>query len=131
MEDSRPIGTPMVAGHKLSKNDDSKYVNHKLYRSMIGKLQYVVHRRPGIALVEGIVIIFSANPKENHTMVVKRILRYLKGRKHYGLWYKKNDKFKLKFYTNADWAGNFDDKKSTSGGTFFLGNRLISWKRKK
>ena len=38
MEDSRPVGTPMSTRHKLSKNDDSKEVDHTKYRSMIGKL---------------------------------------------------------------------------------------------
>ena len=46
MEDWRPVGTPMSIGHKLSKNDDSKEVDYTTYRSMIGKLQYVVHTRP-------------------------------------------------------------------------------------
>ena len=48
-------------------------------------LQYVVHSRPDIALVVGIVTRFSANPKENHMMVVKTIMRYLKGNAKYGL----------------------------------------------
>ena len=52
-----------------------------MYRSMIGKLQYVVHNRLDIALSIGIVARFSANPRENHLMAVKRIMRYLKGTK--------------------------------------------------
>ena len=64
-------------------------------------------------------------------MVVKRILRHLKGTKDYGLYYKKNDKFELKVYTNADWARNVDDRKSTSGGAFFLGKIWVSWKQRK
>ena len=59
-----------------------------MYRSMIGKLQYVVHRRPYIALVVGIVARFSANPRENHLMAVKRIMRYLKRIDDFGLYYK-------------------------------------------
>ena len=46
---------------------------------MIGKLQYAVHSRPNITLSRGIIARFSANPNENHLMVVKRIMRYLKG----------------------------------------------------
>ena len=38
MEDSRPVGTPMSTGHKLSKNDDSKEIDATIYRSMIEKL---------------------------------------------------------------------------------------------
>ena len=44
-------------------------------------------------------------------MVVKRIMRYLKGIEDYGLYYKKNEKFELKAYIDADWAGNIDEKK--------------------
>ena len=69
---------------------------------MINKLQYVVHSKPDIALVIGIVAIFFANPKENHMMAIKRIMRYLKGTKDYGLYYKKNENFELSAYTNVD-----------------------------
>ena len=64
MEDSKPMGTPMTKGLKLSKDDISLAVDQKLYRSMIGKLQYVVHSRPDIALAIGIVARFSIDPKE-------------------------------------------------------------------
>ena len=131
MEDSKLVSTPMVTRHKLSKNEESQEVNQTLYRSMIGRLHYVVHSRPSIAIVGGIVARFFANPKENHKMVVKRIMRYLKGIEEYGLYYKKNEKFKLKAYTNANWVGSLDDRKNTSGGAFFLGERLVSWTSKK
>ena len=121
----------MVIGHKLSKNDDSAEVNKTLYKSMIGKLQCVVHNRPDIALYVGIVTRFSANPRENNWMDVKRIMRYLKGTKDYGLYYKKNEKFELRTYIDSDWARNIDDRKSTSGGEFFLGKRLVTWTSKK
>ena len=92
----------MVTRHKLSKNDDLVDVNQTLYRSMIGKLQYVVHRRPDIALSIGIVARFSANTRENHLMAVKRIMRYLKEIEEFGLYYKKNEKFELRAYTDVD-----------------------------
>ena len=120
MEDSKPVSTPMVIGHKLSKIDDSTEVNRTLYRSMIGKLKYIVHGRLDIVLAIGIVATFFANHKDNHLMVVKRIMRYLKEIEDYGLYYKKNDKFEFRAYTDSDWAGNIDDRKSTTGGTIFL-----------
>ena len=64
-------------------------------------------------------------------MVVKRILRYLKGIEDYGLWYKLGGNLDLKVFTDIDWTGNIDDKKSTSGGVFFLGKTLVSWSNKK
>lgn len=71
LEDSKLVSTPMVKSLKLSRNDESAEVNQTLYRSMIGKLQYVVYSKPDI------VARFSANPRENHLMAMKRIMRYL------------------------------------------------------
>ena len=131
MEDSRLVGTPISSRHKLSKEDDSKEVNLTTDISMIGKLQYVVHTRPNIALAVGIVARFSANPRENHLIEIKRIMRYLKWTKGYGLWYKKGGNFDLKTFTDVDWERSVDDRNSTSGGAFFLGKRLVSWTSKK
>ena len=64
-------------------------------------------------------------------MAIKRILRYLKGIKDYGLWYKLEGNLDLKVFTNPDWVGNLDDRKRTSGGAFFLGKKLVSWTSKK
>ena len=131
MEDSKPVGTPMCTRLKLTKDDDSKEVDQTLYRSMIGKLQYVVHTRPNIVFAVGMVARFSPNPKENHMMEIKRIMRYLKGTEDYELWYKKGGNLDLKEFTNVDWVGSIDDKKSTSGGALFLGKTLVPWTRKK
>ena len=64
-------------------------------------------------------------------MAMKRIMRYLKGTKEVGLYYKKIEKFKLRPYIDDDWARNIDDRKSTIGGAFFLGRRLVTWTSKK
>ena len=64
-------------------------------------------------------------------MAIKRIQTYLKGTKDYGLWYKKGGNFDLMTFTNDNWVGSVDDRKRTSGGAFFLGNRLVSWTNKK
>jgi len=74
---------------------------------------------------------FQADPRESHVMAIKRIFRYLKGTVEYGLWYPRDHDFSLHAYTNADWVGDVDDRKSTSGGAFFLGKRLVSWLSKK
>ena len=69
---------------------------------MSGNLQYVVHSRLDIALAIGIVAIFSTNPRENHLMAVKRIMRYLKGIDDFGLYYKRSEIFELNSYTDAN-----------------------------
>ena len=119
LEDFKPVSTPMAIGHKLSKNNESAGVNQTMHRSMIGKLQYVVHSRPNITLAVGIIARFFANPRENHLMEVKRIMIYLKGIDDFGLYYKRSDKFELNAYIDADWGGNIDDRKNTSGGALF------------
>ena len=116
MENSRIVGTPMSTRHKLSKNDDSKVVDQTTYKSMIRKLQYVVHTKSNIALAISMVEIFSTNPKENHMMTVKMIMRYLKGTEEYGLWYKIRGNLYLKVFTDVDQVGSIDDTRSTTGG---------------
>ena len=58
-------------------------------------------------------------------------MKYLKCIAEYGLYYKKNEDFELKAYIDAEWASSSDNRKSTSGGAFFLGSRLVSWTSKK
>ncbi|CAA7021628.1 unnamed protein product [Microthlaspi erraticum] len=62
---------------------------------------------------------------------VKKILRYVKGTVNLGIFYSKGSNRNLAGYCDADWAGCADDRKSTSGGCFFLGNNLIAWLSKK
>ena len=102
-----------------------------MYKSMNEKLQYGVQSRPNIALAIGIVARFFANPRENHLMVVKRIIRYLKGTNDFGLYYRRSEKFELNACIDVDWGGNIDDRKSTIQGALFLGRRLVTWTSKK
>eukprot|EP00253_Pinus_taeda_P024454 PITA_24454 len=87
--------------------------------------------RPDIMHAVGIVGRFQANPKEAHLQAVKRIFKYLQGTQNYGLWYPRDVDLILHAYTDADWAGSVHDRKSTSGGAFFMGSRLVSWFSKK
>ena len=62
---------------------------------------------------------------------MKRIIRYVNGTSDYGLWYSKDFNACLAGYSDANWAGSVDDRKSTSGGCFYLRNNLVSWMSKK
>ena len=66
-----------------------------------------------------------------HWMAVKRIFRYIKGTLKRGLCYTTGDNFELHGYSDADWAGDLESRKSTSGYIFRLGNCTISWRSKK
>eukprot|EP00253_Pinus_taeda_P005018 PITA_05018 len=115
MEDAKPVCTPMVTGCSLSENDESAAVHQPTYKSMIGSLLYLTGTRPDIMHAVGIVGRFQANPKETHLQAVKRIFKYLQGTQNYGLWYPRDTDLTLHAYTDADWAGSVDDRKSTSG----------------
>jgi hypothetical protein len=131
MEDCKPVITPMQTSCKLRKYDDSKSIYQRQYRSMIGSLLYVTTSRPYVTQVVGQVARFQATPKESHVLAVKRIFRYLKGTKESGLWYPKGKYLSVIAYTDADWESCIDDRRSTSGETFYLGECLVSWLSKK
>jgi hypothetical protein len=79
----------------------------------------------------GVCARFQANPKESHLTTVKRIIRYVNDTLSYGIWYSRETNLVVAGYSDADWAGNADDRKSTSGGCFYVGNNLVAWMSKK
>ena len=121
----------MVSGCKLSKEDTSPEVDQKMYRSMIGSLLYITASRPDIMHAVGMVGRFQDAPKQSYLLAMKCIFKYLKGTMSYGLSYPRNQNIQLISYSDADWANCVDERKSTSGGAFFLGESLVSWLSKK
>ncbi|GJZ92963.1 putative ribonuclease H-like domain-containing protein [Tanacetum coccineum] len=94
-------------------------------------LMYLTTSRPDIMFPVCACARFQVSPKTSHLLAVKRIFRYLKGKPSLGLWYSKDSPLELVAYTDSDYAGATLDRKSTTGGCQFLGNRLISWQCKK
>ena len=70
-------------------------------------------------------------PKEVHLQAAHRILHYLKGSVGKGILFKRGDKLTLEVYTDADYAGSIDDRRSTTGYCTFLGGNLVTWRSKK
>ncbi|GKG48147.1 hypothetical protein Tco_0510032, partial [Tanacetum coccineum] len=97
---------------------------------MIGSLMYLTSR-PDIMFAVCACARFQVTPKISHLLVVKRIFRYFKGKPTLGLLYSKDSPFELVAYTDSDYVGATQDRKSASGGCQFLGNMLISWQCKK
>nr|KAJ0197446.1 hypothetical protein LSAT_V11C700383020 [Lactuca sativa] len=131
MGDCKPASTPVSKIDKMHADPTGTDVNHSLYQGMIGSLLYLTASHPDIMFGTILCARFQANPKESHLMAVKRIFRYLKGTQNLVLWYPCDSSFELFGYTDSDYAGCNLDKKSTSGGCHFLGNRLISCSSKK
>ncbi|RVW15001.1 Copia protein [Vitis vinifera] len=109
LESTKHFRTPMPTNLKLSKDESGKGVEETLYRSMIGSLLYLTASRPDIAFSVGVIA----------------------GTLELGLWYPFDTHSDVACYTDADWAGNVDDRKSTSGGCFYIGNCLVAWMSKK
>ncbi|GJU94800.1 putative ribonuclease H-like domain-containing protein [Tanacetum coccineum] len=127
----KSASTPIDLEKPLVKDEDANDVNVHLYRSMIGSLMYLTTSRPDIMFAVCACARFQVTPKISHLLAVKRIFRYLKGKPTLGLWYSRDSPFDLDAYTDSDYAGETQDRKSTTGGCQFLGNRLISWQCKK
>ncbi|KAL5828134.1 hypothetical protein ACOSQ4_019931 [Xanthoceras sorbifolium] len=70
-------------------------------------------------------------PKEIHLLAAKRILRYLQGTVDFGLFYRKGEKSELFRFTDSDYAGDLNDRRSTSGYVFMIGSAAVSWSSKK
>lgn len=133
MDSANPVATPADTNVKLRKSDDvSQPVNPSIYQSMVGSLLYAaMATRPDSAKAVSVVSRFNANPNITHLTAVKRILRYLKGTLNLGLKYQRTETGTLVGYSDADWAGDQDDRRSTTGNIFLLAGGAVSWLSKK
>ncbi|XP_028964571.1 uncharacterized mitochondrial protein AtMg00810-like [Malus domestica] len=119
LQDSKPCATPYLPYHRLLKTEGTPYHSPDQYRSIVGALQYLTFIRPDIAFSVNQCCQFMHNPMDSHVVAVKRILRYLSGTLDYGLHFQ-TDKLHLQAYSDADWAGDPNDRRSTSVTLFIL-----------
>nr|GEU37922.1 retrovirus-related Pol polyprotein from transposon TNT 1-94 [Tanacetum cinerariifolium] len=131
MEDCNPVVTPMELGTKLSKFEGGEPVDADKYQSLVGSLRYLTSTRPDLSYSVGVISRFMENPKYAHWKALKRILRYVKGTKSFGLFYSSFKENTLTGYFDSDWHGDVDDRKSTSGYVFFMGKAAFTWASKK
>jgi hypothetical protein len=116
MLNCKPMATPMVTNlKKLSvSSSDSDEIDPTLYRQLIGSLMYLVNTRPDIFYAVSALSQFMSQPRQTHWIVVKHVLRYLRGTIGHGLRYTSSIDMRLQGYTDSDWEGSAVDKKSTS-----------------
>jgi hypothetical protein len=129
MKNAKPIKTPMGTNGHLDLDIGGKFVDQKVYWSMIVSLLYLCASRPDIILLVCMCARFQANRKEIHLKVMKRLMRYLVYTPRLGLWYPKI--FDIIRYFDADYARCKIDRNSTSGTCQFVGRSLIPWASKK
>lgn len=133
MKDCKPVDNPCTPGEKLIRStEDDEPFDKKIYQSAVGSLLYLsIKTRPDISYAVSTVAKFSDNPNQQHWKSVKRIFRYLKGTISYGLKYEGEKSGVLTGFSDADYAGDLDDRKSVSGYNFKLSGASISWRSKK
>ena len=112
------VRTPMSPNVKLIVDLLGKSVDSSLYRSMIGSLLYLIASRLDISYNVGVCARYQVNPKESHMIALKRIIKYVKTTVDFRVWYSKDTNDVLVGYSDADWVGNVDDRKSTLGFVF-------------
>jgi hypothetical protein len=130
----RPVSTPAVAGHRLTKemcpatDEEKAAMAGKPYASLFGSLMYaMVGTRPDIAFIVGCAGRYLSNPGDAHWDALKRVLRYLRGTKHLGIVFCRDAAPVLVGYSDADWSGDVDSSRSTTGYVFTVAGGAVSW----
>ncbi|XP_057808442.1 aldehyde oxidase GLOX [Salvia miltiorrhiza] len=127
----KPAETPIVINHGLTIVEGADLTDQGKYQRLVGKLIYLSHTRPDITYAVGIVSQFMHKPQKEHMEAALRIVRYLKGTTDYGILLEKKEDLEVDGFTDADWASNPNDRKSTAGYFTFVGGNLVTWRSKK
>ena len=129
--DSKTVDTPVELNAHLTPSRGKPLSKTSLYRRLVGSLVYLTVTRPDISYAIHQVSQYLSIPRSTHYAAVLRILRYLKGTLFHGLFYSAHSPLVLCAFSDADWAGDSTDRRSTTGYCFLLGSSLISWRSKK
>jgi hypothetical protein len=127
MKNCNSVSTPTDLSLKLIKDDARKKVNATFYKQTIGSLMYLTSTRPDIMYVVSLISRYMECPTEAHLLAAKRIFRCLKGTADYGILNKRDRNSSLIGFSDSDYAGDLDDRKSTSRLVFMLNSRVVSW----
>jgi histone deacetylase 1/2 len=127
------VSTPLSSTESLSLHDGDLLgpEDSTQYRSIVGSLQYLTLTRPDIAYSVNKVCQYLHAPTTTHWSAAKRILRYVKDTINLGISFRKSPSTLLSAFSDADWAGCPDDRRSTGGFAVFYGPNLISWNARK
>jgi histone deacetylase 1/2 len=133
MTDCKISSTPLSITEKLSLHEGELLSPEDAtrYRSIVGALQYLNLTRPDISFSVNKVCQFLHAPTTLHWTAVKRILRYLRGNATTGLRIGRSSSSLVSAFSDADWAGCPDDRRSTGGFAVFFGSNLVSWSARK
>lgn len=135
MSNAKALDTPSAANIHLSVSftpksaGEKEYMSRVPYASAVGSLMYaMVCTRPDLAHSVSVVSRFMSQPGKKHWQAVKRIFRYLKGTSDVGLIYRGDIQCLVTGYSDSDYAGDVDSRRSMTGYVFTLGGSVVSWK---
>eukprot|EP00253_Pinus_taeda_P005686 PITA_05686 len=131
MQDCKPAPSPFQHGAKLSITFTSPEFDATLYRQLVGKLLYLTHTHLDISFVVGLIDRFMQNLDEIHWKATKIIIGYVQGTSQFGIHYSAEESPLLVGFTDFDWAGDPNDRKSTTGYVFTLVFGPVTWNCKK
>ncbi|XP_022019721.1 uncharacterized mitochondrial protein AtMg00810-like [Helianthus annuus] len=131
MDSCKPAVTLVDTQSKLGSISDSLFDNPTTYRSLAGALQYLTFTRPDITYAVQQICMHMHAPCLAHWNALKRIIRYLQGTSHLGLQLSAATALSIRAFTDADWAGCPDTRRSTSGYCVYLCDNLVSWSSKR
>ena len=126
MDKSNFVHNPIVPGFKLVKDEGAVKVDKTYYKQIVGSLMYLTATQPDMMFVVSLISRYMENLTKLHLQVTKRVLRYLKRTTGFGIFYKKGGDDELVAYTDSDYAGDLEDRKSTSGYVFLLSSGAVS-----
>ncbi|XP_042019042.1 secreted RxLR effector protein 161-like [Salvia splendens] len=126
--DCKSVETPILVNHGLQISEDTELANQGKYQRLVRKLIYLSHTRPDIAYAVGIVSQFMHRPHKDHYEAALRIVKYLNRAVRHRIMFKKNEQRGVYGYTDADWASNPVDRRSTTGYFTFVEGNLVTWR---
>ncbi|KAI9165514.1 hypothetical protein LWI28_015473 [Acer negundo] len=130
MEKCNLVTTPVETGLELRKNERGD-VDPTYFKSLVGSLRYLTCTRPDVLYGVGLVSRYMETPDQSHLNAAKRILRYIKGTLNDGILYTRCEDCRLIGYSDSDWGRDLDERKSTTGFTYFMGDTAFTWSSKK
>ena len=131
MSGAKDVSTPLSTTQSLQLFDGTAAVDNSEFHRIIDRLQYLSLARPDISFAVNKLSQFMHKPTTNHWTTTRRLFRYLKQTIFHGIQIHKVGLPILRTYSDADWAGNVDDRTLTSAYISFLGSHPISWSSKK
>ncbi|XP_020423899.1 uncharacterized protein LOC109950223 [Prunus persica] len=131
MEGYNSVQNPIVPETKLIKDEGGEKVDSTYFKQIVGSLMYLTTTRPDPMFAVNLISRYMESPTELHFQAAKRVLRYLKGTTDLGLFYKRKVGAKLMGFSDNDYVGDLNDRKSTSGYVFLLSSAVVAWSSRK